>query len=189
MFIIKGRTKPLFSISELKIITEIAFNVFCNDEIENKNLIYLDYNNIIRINEINGRIFLLKESDQKWEINIKKHQNKFNSTNFLEKIKKFIKTNFNSHLTIINPNKSLKTRSRSYKLYNTLYDLRSVSKLRGKLPSGVHICLIDPKNLPQDISYFVGFNSDILVEYELNKFHVYKNKISNDDNTIALINI
>jgi hypothetical protein len=184
MFYIKNRQRPVFSLLDIETISKICSKVFCKEIIEYKNLKAFELQYSARINEINQQIFLVESG--KWEINIEKYRDSIVALDLLVETKKAIESIFGTTVSTLKVTNIDAASERLFGMNEVLYDLRGLSEVKDKLPPGDHFCIVEKANIPLDLLCFAGFNSDILVEYELNKFHFYETGVSE---AIAIVKI
>ena len=176
MFHIKDRTRPVFSLSDIKLLADISKNVLCIEKIIYKNLKAFDLQSSARINEFNSQIFLVENSN--FKININDYKDYIVNLNWLEKTKEVMTSLFDLPVRVFNSSNLHLAVEQSYLMNEVLYDLRGLSFVKNKLPVGDHFCIVDINNFPRDLTCFAGFKSDIAVEYELNRFYTYKTDVS-----------
>lgn len=184
MFNIRGRQRPVFSLSDIKIISEVSLRVFRKERIAHKNLKTFELQYGARINEINQQIFLVESRD--WEINIDKYVAHIRALKWKCETQRAMESIFGSPVSVIDPSSPNANRNRASEVSKFLYDCRGLSIVRDKLPPGDHLCLVNTDHVPKDLICFAGFNSDILIEYKLNKFQTYKTGVST---AIAIVKV
>ena len=129
-----------------------------------------------RINEFNQQIFLVESGD--WEIKVDKYIENIRSLDWLRETQKAMEAIFDTTISVKALTPTASFEKLSSEMNNVIYDFRGLSEVRDKVSSGDHLCIIDTTNVPKDLICFAGFNSDILVEYELNKFKTYKTGVN-----------
>ena len=61
--------------------------------------------------------------------------------------------------------------------YINLYDLRGINKII-ELPMGDSLYISESDKPPVDFSAYTAFNSNVLIEYNLNKFKIKKTNVN-----------
>ena len=100
MFHIKDRTRPVFSLSDIKLLADISKNVLCIEKIIYKNLKAFDLQSSARINEFNSQIFLVENSN--FKININDYKDYIVNLNWLEKTKEVMTSLFDLPVRVFN---------------------------------------------------------------------------------------
>jgi len=175
MFNVNNRHVPLFSISELNNFLKVVEIVFNYELLKYKNLLKIDLSLSININKVNSQILLA--TDKNWKLNANDYIKYNRSSKLLDNTTEAISKVFKTKSKPIKP--SSKSNQLNLKSSNCkyLYDLRGINKIV-ELPLG--------NSLYVDFSSYTAVNSDILIEYNLNKF---KHKKTNVNFAIGIVKI
>jgi hypothetical protein len=183
MFNVNNRHVPLFSISELNNFLKVVEIVFNYELLKYKNLLKIDLSLSININKVNSQILLA--TDKNWKLNANDYIKYNRSSKLLDNTTEAISKVFKTKSKPIKP--SSKSNQLNLKSSNCkyLYDLRGINKIV-ELPLGNSLYICDAEKPPVDFSSYTAVNSDILIEYNLNKF---KHKKTNVNFAIGIVKI
>ena len=184
MFHISGRQRPVFSLSDIKTISEVSSRVFQKERIAHKNLKAFELQYGAKVNEINQQIFLVESPN--WEINIEKYVAHIHDLEWKCETQRAMRSIFGCPVSVVDLGYPEANKTRASEGNKILYDCQRVSRVRDKLPPGDHLCLLNTDHVPKDLICFAGFNSDILIEYELNRFQTHKTGVST---AIAIVKV
>ena len=172
MFQIQGRQNPVFALSTVRVLAQIAEQVFDVNKIQMKHLNKFDLSSGGRIDQFNSQILI--PSNDAWELNVDGYNKYLRKLDIIKSVQQSMQALFGTDVKVVDPDKISDDVKENVSHTQALYDLTKKPEMVDKIPPGDFFCVMDSSNFDGNVECFTGFDAHIFVEHELNEYHIYK---------------
>ena len=120
---------------------------------------------------------ILLATGRNWKLNVNDYIKYNQSFNLLENTLEAISKVYKTQSKLIKPSNKTNQLNLKSPNYINLYDLRGINKII-ELPMGDSLYISESDKPPVDFSAYTAFNSNVLIEYNLNKFKIKKTNVN-----------
>lgn len=152
MFEITNRQTPMFRLTDIKELAEIAEFVFNFQSIVSQHLTPFNLDTTVRINQFNRKVFFAE--DVHFSLEYEKYVSRLELTDFSKKAKDVLK-------------------QKNSKIFSSIPDFYSGEFSSIDLPAGDYLCILNKYKIPTNIKHFIAISADLAVQTGLLRFKNY----------------